>query len=47
MAQVFTQFLTDSAMKVLQDLGQAAAAITDGLGSERIVSKMLSECPRD
>ena len=46
MAQVFTQFLTDSASKRLQDLGQAAAAITDGLGSERIVSKMLSECPR-
>jgi spore coat polysaccharide biosynthesis predicted glycosyltransferase SpsG len=46
-AQVFTQFLTDSASKVLQDMGQAAAAVTDGLGSGRIVSKMLSECPRD
>jgi hypothetical protein len=26
-------------------LGQAAAEVTDGLGSERIVSMMLSECP--
>jgi UDP-2,4-diacetamido-2,4,6-trideoxy-beta-L-altropyranose hydrolase len=44
-AQVFNQLLEDSSMQDIQDLGQAAAAVTDGLGSERIASKMLSECP--
>jgi UDP-2,4-diacetamido-2,4,6-trideoxy-beta-L-altropyranose hydrolase len=45
MAQVFSHFLNDSSMQDIQDLSQAAAAITDGLGSERIASMMLSECP--
>jgi UDP-2,4-diacetamido-2,4,6-trideoxy-beta-L-altropyranose hydrolase len=45
MVQVINQLIEDSSMQDIQDLGKAAAAVTDGLGSERIASMMVSECP--
>jgi UDP-2,4-diacetamido-2,4,6-trideoxy-beta-L-altropyranose hydrolase len=47
MSQVFAKFLLGSAIAPLKSLSQAAAAISDGLGADRIVSKMFSECQHD
>lgn len=43
MAQVLAKFLSGSAMSQLKSLSQAAAAISDGHGADRIVDKMFSE----
>lgn len=47
MAQVFAKFLSGSAIAQLKSLSQAAAEISDGLGADRIVSKMFSKCLHD
>lgn len=47
MAQVFAKFLSGPAIGQLKNLSQAAVAISDGLGADRIVSKMFSECLHD
>jgi hypothetical protein len=47
MTQVFAKFLSGPAIEQLKNLSQAAVAISDGLGADRIVSKMFSECLHD
>ena len=47
MAQFFAKFLSGPAIEQLKNLSQAAVAISDGLGADRIVSKMFSECLHD
>ena len=42
---VWARFLSGSAMAQQKNMSQAAAAISDGLGVERIVSTMVAECP--